>query len=208
MRTIFFDLDGTLIDSRPRLYKLFIDLLPGIDLSFSEYWDLKRLQVGHEKIILDHKAETKLSFEEFNKIWMTKIEEKEYLQLDIPFPGVNELLAELKKNQNRIVIVTSRQFTELAEWQIDQWGWKEYIDDIIVTEQVSEKSDLIKQRYKNLQPSDIILGDTGKDIEVGHQLGITSIAVVSGFRNQESLEKYKPDYIFKTVADIDFEKIS
>lgn len=208
MRTIFFDLDGTLIDSRPRLYKLFIDLLPGINLSFSEYWDLKRLQVGHEKIILDHKDETKLTFGEFNKIWMTKIEEKEYLQLDTPFPGVDEILEQLKKNENRIVIVTSRQFTELAEWQIDQWGWKEYIDDIIVTEQISEKSDLIRQRYKNLQPSDIIIGDTGKDIEVGHQLGIISIAVLSGFRNQESLEKYKPDYIFRTVPDIDFEKIS
>ncbi len=208
MRTIFFDLDGTLIDSRPRLYKLFIDLLPGIDLSFSEYWDLKRLQVGHEKIILDRKDGAKLTFEEFNKTWMAKIEEKEYLQLDTPFPEVDAMLAQLKKNENKVVIVTSRQFTEQAEWQIDQWGWKEYIDDIIVTGQTSEKTDLIRQRYKNLQPSDIIVGDTGKDIEVGHELGIISIAVLSGFRNKESLEKYKPDYIFSSVIDIDFEKIS
>jgi phosphoglycolate phosphatase len=206
MRNIFFDLDGTLIDSKQRLYKLFCDLLPKNNLSFTEYWDLKRLQVGHEKIISDLNNPG-LAFEDFHGNWMKKIESKEYLELDTPFPGVIEMLAGLKKKGNQVTIVTSRQFPELAQWQINKWGWQEYISNIIVTEQNAEKVDLIKRQFFTLDPSDIIAGDTGKDIEAGHQLGIISIAVLSGFRNRESLLKYKPDYIFDSVTEIDFEKI-
>jgi phosphoglycolate phosphatase len=206
MRNIFFDLDGTLVDSRPRLYKLFCDLLPTANLSFTKYWDLKRLQVGHEKIIAGFQ-DPELNFEEFNGHWMKKIEEKEYLELDTPFPGVKEMLARLKEEGNYITVVTARQFPELAKWQISKWGWQEYVDHIIVTEQSEEKFDMIRASFPVFESSDIIVGDTGKDIETGHQLGIISVAVLSGFRNKEALAKYKPDYIFDSVTEIDFKKI-
>ena len=48
---IFFDLDGTLIDSRLRLYKLFQDLVSSSNLTFSDYWNLKRNKISHKKIL-------------------------------------------------------------------------------------------------------------------------------------------------------------
>ena len=39
---IFFDLDGTLINSKMRLYSLFQELVSASNLSFDEYWNLKK----------------------------------------------------------------------------------------------------------------------------------------------------------------------
>ena len=41
-RNIFFDLDGTLLDVRARLYNLFIELAPETLCSLDEYWEIKR----------------------------------------------------------------------------------------------------------------------------------------------------------------------
>ena len=39
---IFFDLDGTLIDSKLRMYNLFQELVPQSNLTFVEYWEYKK----------------------------------------------------------------------------------------------------------------------------------------------------------------------
>lgn len=208
MRNIFFDLDGTLIDSRPRLYQLFSDLFPGTGFSFEDYWDLKRRQIGHEKIIADLNDPGNPTFEDFQKEWMQRIETKEYLALDIPFPGIKEMFSQLKQNGNSISIITSRQSPALVEWQIGQWGWQEYLTQILVTKQTTAKTELIKQHFPGLSAKDIMIGDTGKDIETARELGLISIAVLSGFLNKQSLLKYKPDYLFDLVTEIDFNKIN
>ncbi|MEZ5505246.1 MAG: HAD hydrolase-like protein, partial [Gammaproteobacteria bacterium] len=38
---VIFDLDGTLLASKQRLYALYIDLLPQLNLSFDQYWQYK-----------------------------------------------------------------------------------------------------------------------------------------------------------------------
>ena len=50
---LFFDLDGTLLNSRKRLYTLFQDLIPESKLSIDEYWDLKRDKIDHKTILME-----------------------------------------------------------------------------------------------------------------------------------------------------------
>ena len=45
-----------------------------------------------------------------------------------------------------------------------------------------------------------IIGDTEMDILVGKNLEILSIAVLSGIRNKEKLDAYKPDYIIEDIS--------
>ena len=51
---IIFDFDGTLIDSKERLFKLFSFLVPQSNLDFKAYWELKKQGIGHAEILEKH----------------------------------------------------------------------------------------------------------------------------------------------------------
>ena len=196
---IFFDLDGTLIDSKQRLYRLFQHLVPSSVLTFEEYWSYKKHKIDHKKIL-----ETKFSFSEknivsFQKNWMDKIELPEWLAFDKPFKGVTAYLIELQK-QHELYLVTARQFESSVLMQLADFGWTGIFTKVFVTAQKSEKIDMLENAVST-NSADWFVGDTGKDIETGKSLGIQTAAVLSGFLNQEKLTEYKPDIIVNTVID-------
>ena len=69
---IIFDLDGTLIDSSERMYRLFQDLVPESTFSKEEYWKLKRNKINHKVLLQMYFPD--MDFEEFNKKWLSLIE--------------------------------------------------------------------------------------------------------------------------------------
>ena len=196
---IIFDLDGTLIDSRERLYSLFQHLVPASDLTFEAYWIYKRNKIDHRKIL-----ETRYLFSEhaivsFQKNWMDKIELPEWLAFDKPFEGITAYLLELKR-QHELYLVTARQFESGVLIQLANFGWTNIFTKILVTAQKMEKIDLINNVIAtNL--ADWFVGDTGKDIETGKSMGIQTAAVLSGFLNREKLMEYNPDLIINSVTD-------
>jgi phosphoglycolate phosphatase len=195
---IFFDLDGTLIDSKKRLYFLFQNLVPSSNLSFSQYWSLKRNKVNHEKILTLKFNYTKSQFQDFEKLWMSQIELKEWLDFDTPIKGVNELLAGLYQKHS-LYIVTARQNIPNTLSQIEKFPWSCYITKVMITEQKYKKFELIK-KFTNVHSKDWFIGDTGKDIETGKILGINTAGIYSGFLNKQCLIKYKPDILLENVT--------
>ncbi len=199
---LFFDLDGTLIDAKPRLYKLFCDLVESDQLSFDQYWDLKRSKIGHESILNNYFSYSKKNIDDFNSTWLSLIETQQYLKLDIPFYGVQEFLKKLAEHHS-IYIVTARQFESTANEQIHQFGWDKIISGLFVTSQKEEKSTLI-QAKTSFSPTDWMIGDTGKDIQTGKILGVKTAAVLSGFQNKLVLEKYEPNIIVESILNLTF----
>src|SRR2546421_346944 len=49
---------------------------------------------------------------------------------------------------------------------------------------------------------DWYVGDTGIDIRTGKQLGVRTVAVLSGFRSEEALVAYEPDYVINDVREL------
>ncbi len=203
---IFFDLDGTLIDSRERLYQLFQKLVPQSKLSFDKYWSYKRNKIGHSEILVTHFNYSDNGIAEFQNKWMQEIELSEWLVLDKPFEGVTPFLNQLKQECN-LFVVTARQFESQAIKQIDQLGWSNIFSDILVTNQKFEKYDLLTRLADNIERSDWFVGDTGKDIQTGKRLGINTAAVLSGFLNAEKLSEYKPDIIVENVLMVPFKPV-
>lgn len=199
---VFFDLDGTLLDSRERLYQLFQHLVPDSKLSFYEYWELKRNKIGHKEILKTHFSYSDEAFSSFEKIWMENIELPEWLALDKPFDGITNYLRELKIKHS-LYIVTARQFEDVAIQQINQNGWKGIFEKILVTCKKMEKYDLIKSAVE-VSNEDWFVGDTGKDIQIGKQLGINTAAVLSGFLNRDRLVEYNPDLIVYNANELKF----
>lgn len=199
---IFFDLDGTLLDSKERLYQLFQALVPNSKLTFDEYWKLKRNKIGHREIL---QSQFKYSFDAFSifeKEWLKKIELPEWLSKDIPFYGLTEYLKELR-HRHRLYIVTARQFKSGAVEQVKQFGWSDFFEDVLVTGQNLEKVDLIKNNVL-VSEEDWFVGDTGKDIQCGKELSMSTAGVLTGFMNKEQLKNYNPDIIVNKVTDLTF----
>jgi phosphoglycolate phosphatase len=102
---LIFDLDGTLIDSTLRLYKLFQSLVPNSKLTYDEYWELKRNKINHKEILTSKFNYTTEAYELFEKEWMIEIEKTQWLALDKPFEGVTQMLIDLSQ-YHKLFLVT------------------------------------------------------------------------------------------------------
>lgn len=200
---IFFDLDGTLIDSRPRLYHLFQSLVPNSTLSFDQYWELKRNKINHKQILFSKFNYAEEQYSEFEKKWMLEIELKKWLDLDAPFKGVEDKLLELS-SKHTLFVITARQSERSTLEQIKLLGWQGIFNKVLVTSQKQEKYDLIKKNVLTTS-EDWFVGDTGKDIQTGKLLGLKTAAVLTGFLSKQNLLQYHPDIIEDNITCINFE---
>ncbi len=200
-RHIFLDFDGTLIDSRQRLYALFCELVPECALSFKEYWRIKRNKINQHDLLQRYFLYSDAKVNAFKCEWMKKIEEPDRLAMDVPFKGVKEFLMSAALDVS-LYLVTARQHPAYVEMQIKQFGWQNYFTDIFVTAQRQSKSALI-QANTTYAYNDILVGDTGEDIVAGKELGIITVAVTTGVLSESILREYQPDQLLDTVAMLD-----
>ena len=201
MKRVFFDFDGTLIDSRRRLYELFKSMVPESNFSFDEYWLLKRSGFSHSYILGKEYKYHHDQIKQFTLDWMHLIEDEKWIKYDTDYEGVTEHLDFLTKKKNKLYLTTNRQKKDIVLKQVEQLKWTHFFEEILVTEQTTTKYNIIKPYVLNKNEC-YLVADTGKDIEEGKQLGIHTIAVTSGFLNKETLEQYKPDVIIDDVTKL------
>ena len=196
---IVFDLDGTLIDSRPRMYALFAELVPASGLGADAYWALKQAKVSHEHILRQRLGYDEERLAEFIDAWMARIESPAMLALDTTFPGMHATLDRLAA-QARLHVCTARQHRQPVLDQLERLRLLSYFTTVMVTEQTTDKDALIARHVPDLSAHDWMLGDTGKDVQVGKALGMRTCAVLSGFLSHASLAPYGPDLILDNAA--------
>ncbi|WP_226455374.1 HAD family hydrolase [Pseudomonas sp. AF03-9] len=197
---IIFDLDGTLIDSRLRLYQLFQKLVPESRLDYIQYWDFKFAGLSNEAILSRQFGLGETQVIEFRERWMDLIESPEFLSIDTNFPGVHAALSRLK-SEAKLYVCTARQLVDPVYVQLESLKLLEYFESVMVTEQRNTKDFLISQNVKDLSSADWVIGDTGKDIQVGAALGMSTCAVLTGFMKREALLKYCPSRVVESVID-------
>jgi phosphoglycolate phosphatase len=196
---IIFDLDGTLVDSRMRLYSLFQQLTPESFFCFNEYWDLKKSRHTHRHILSNIFGKDSTAIDIFESNWMRLIESESLLAIDKLFPYIKVNLKLLAQHAT-LHLCTARQFRDSTMTQIEQLGILPYFQNILVTGQKLTKEDIIRQNITDLSNEDWMVGDSGKDILSGKTLGIRTCAVLSGFMSETYLREYKPDLILDNAA--------
>lgn len=199
-KNIFFDFDGTLIDCRTRLYNLFVELVPESNFTFDEYWEIKRKRIDQKKLLMGTFNYSEEDVKKFKIKWLNKVEEKERLKSDTPFQFSKIILEKLHLKYN-LFVVTNRQSKQLVIGQIKSYYWSSFFQKILVTEQLQTKEELIKSNCQ-VSSEDYFIGDTGEDILTGKSLGIKTIAVASGFLNNEILKEYEPDIILNGIEEL------
>ncbi|MCR4925226.1 MAG: HAD hydrolase-like protein [Clostridiales bacterium] len=192
-----FDLDGTLINASNRLYKLFQALVPESNFSLSDYWKLKRNKVNHQKILSEYFSNC--SFDVFNKKWLALIESPEYLQFDCLYDDTKRVLEILSKD-NALYLLTARQSRENLLKELESLDIARYFLEILATENKTDKSELLRQIEFN--KNDFFVSDMGKDIAIGNDAGLITVAIAHGFMSKECLSKYNPCFIIDELSDL------
>lgn len=199
---IIFDLDGTLICSKRRLYELFCDLLESRELSYIEYWNLKFLGNSNQDILKNTFKYSSEQVDLFINHWMINIETNKYLEMDTLITGADDFLRNISQS-NDLYICTARQSVAQVQEQMEKIGIIDFFEKIFVTEQIQSKKQLLIESGLVLSANDCFVGDTGHDIMTGKELGLTTYAVLSGFMSRAKLEFYSPDFIVDDLTFLD-----
>lgn len=207
----FFDFDGPILDVSDRYFTVYAHTLRecgGDPLSKAEYWNLKRNNISEMEIIsktLEKKRIVKYLLQ--RKIL---IEDPSFLSLDRIWP---DLLSDYKTILKKYpaILVTLRSNPQNLQRQLIDLGIGSWFHQVLSHSNIDMADDRWKIKVQLIQKSkllnkikpneSIFFGDTETDILTGKALGMKTVAISFGIRNQEILLKYQPDLIFDTPND-------
>jgi phosphoglycolate phosphatase-like HAD superfamily hydrolase len=202
---IFFDLDGTLIDVSERNYRVYKEvtaLFRGTPLPKEKYWEFKRKKTKWP-VLLPLSGLAADIEPVYLAEFIQKIEEPEYLKLDMLYLGALDAVDELAR-KNECYIVSLRRNHDNLLRQIEWLHLAPHFTMILSGHSEGDgydvKTQLIKEELR--EKEGIIIGDTEADIIAGQTLGIVTVALTSGIRDAEFLTELKPDHIVAGIGDV------
>jgi phosphoglycolate phosphatase len=203
---IFFDLDGPLLDVSERYQTLHRDLLYGmgvIPLAPKVYWERKRKRCPEAAILEE------LGISELEPLYSRKrlefIESDSYLAHDRLWPWTSSVLTALTARYS-LILVTVRSNRAALERQLTRLNVQRFFNDVL-TEPAADPVDAQKSRLirnylsQHCLPTygSWIIGDTEADIGAGRLLGLTTVAVRCGIRDDEYLVRINPTYLVDDI---------
>jgi phosphoglycolate phosphatase len=209
---VIFDLDGTLIDSSEDIANAQIYAISSVSGIAPDQIDRKKLTsllgkglvetflpfLSHEQQhLIPQMVEAYRSFYADNLTTYTKV-----------FPGMPELLAELKA-AGRITAVATTKYFSTTERLVEHFGLKPYLDFVQGTDHDSFplKPDpyilnLLLQRASLSAADTLMIGDTDNDVICAQRAGVASIGVTWGAWGELALAQLGPDGIAHNVPQL------
>lgn len=124
-----------------------------------------------------------------------------------PYPGINELLEELKARGAKLAIVTSKS-RETVDMAFRSIPIEPYFDTVISTDDTDNHKPhpqplLLAMRRLDLTPGEsVYIGDSPFDIQAGQAAGTTTVAVGWGMFAPVRLKELEPDFFFEKPDEI------
>lgn len=207
---VFFDLDGTLIQSEFGIIKSAQYALSkmGVDVGEDDYSELLRF-IGPPLYNSFHDF---YGMEDEDAMQAVKYY-REYYEVsglfDAPlYEGIEELTDKLYRAGKKLFVVTSKSAVT-AKRIIDHYGLGDRFSDVIgpdKSEKSPDKKMLIERAITENDIADkasvIMVGDRFYDIVGADEAGVDSIGVLYGYGSREELEEAGATYIAETPEDI------
>ena len=206
--TVFFDLDGTLVDSGEgvrnsveyALKKFGIEVEnkdslscfigPPLTVSFKTFYGFD-----------DENADRGVAY--YREYYKDKGIFEGYV-----YDGIEETLKRLKDAGKRVMVATSKP-EEYAKRVLEKFGIAKYFDFIagatLDEKTRANKIEIMQYAFDSCgaSPSDtIMVGDRLFDIEGAKHFGMECIAVLYGYGSMEEFKRYGAEYIVETAEDV------
>lgn len=202
MKILIFDFDGTIADS--------FDLVLAISNRLAEEFGYPQTcpeDVNHLKNLSSREIFRRSGVSFLRLPFLLRrlrIElNREIRQLQ-PIPGIQEALWALKRQGNRLGIVTSNSRENVIAF-LETQNLLELFDFVDSGLTLFGKSRVIKRtlRQYRLDPTTVIyVGDETRDIEAARRTGVQAVAVTWGFNSSRALGAEYPDFLIHSPAEL------
>lgn len=210
-RCCIFDLDGTLLNTLQSLQNTTNATLSHFNLgSIDEPHIRKFVGDGYKMLVkralLYAKDEALLHYEQALKVYM---EEFAVHCMDgvMPYDGIHTLLDDLKRRGIRLAVLSNKPHEKTVAGIHEIFG--EGYFDFVAGEQpgINRKPDpegvlRIRKQLDVSAEECLYIGDTNTDMETGIAAGVDTVGVLWGFRDEEELASYHPNYLVRTPKEI------
>ena len=215
IKALFFDLDGTLIDSSDDLSNSINYMLRSIGKEQKDEKIIKSwIGNGAKSLVLRSLVD---SFDTEIKIESRLLEDALYIFLDHYkknlciktklYPNVLETLKEAKDQGFVLAIITNKPF-EFVKPILKELGIEDYFDLILGGDSLPQKKPspaplLHALKKLGLDSNEtIMIGDSKNDIISANEANITSFALNYGYNQNEDLSIYNPDLLLDRFEHI------
>ncbi|MEI3607442.1 pyrophosphatase PpaX [Pseudogracilibacillus sp. SE30717A] len=203
IKTILFDLDGTLIDTNELIHNSFEHTFTHYGYSFTRE---EILQFNGPPLIQTFTdLNPELAEEMITTYRKHNLEHhNDYVQL---FPNVKETLATLHQAGIKMGIVSAKMRPGV-QLGLKVTGIDSYFDTIVSVDDVQNPKPHPEPVLKGLRNLDgdtesaIMVGDNYHDIESGKNAGLQTVAVAWSLKGKEYLQDFKPTYMIEDMRDL------
>lgn len=206
IKHLCFDLDGTLVKSAKTIYNTTIKTLDEVGITHKiPEEDFHKMIGQHFNDIFNHFGINVSDFEQFIKVY--KKNYFDFINDSELYEGVTEVLSQLKKNDYKISLLTTKA-QDQAEKIITHFNLDKYFDLIMgrrdgIPHKPSPEPLLMICRELNIEPPEtIMIGDTELDILCGKNAGAKTCATTFGYRESVLLMNYNPDFLINSFNEI------
>ena len=206
--TVFFDLDGTIIDSGEGVSNSVLYALNKFGINETKENALKFIGPPLAESFKEFYGFSEEKAAEGIKIYREYYREKGIYECYV-YEGITDLLKGLKENGYKVVLCTSKP-EEYACKILEHFDIIKYFDypcGATMDEKTrASKDDVMQYAFETSgakKESTIMVGDRMFDINSANKFGIDSIGVTFGYGSRKELEDAKATYVFDTAKEIE-----
>ena len=208
--TILFDLDGTLTDPAEGITKAVETALNHFGITVEDRTSLNKF-IGPplDESFPEFYGFTPEQTREATAVFREYFGRQGWLE-NVPYPGIDKLLGDLKAAGKRLVIATSKP-EEFAVRIMHHFGLARYMDVIagapMDNQEGAKKASVIRDALRRCGLEDltsaVMVGDRRHDVAGGHAVGVQVIGVLYGYGDRAEHEAAGADFIAEDIPALE-----
>ena len=208
IEAVIFDLDGTLLNTLDDLTASVNHIFEKYGLPLQETSDVRRNMGNGARYLLSHMMPQGTDTPGFDGILSEYGEyyKEHCMELTAPFPGIMDMVRNLKKEGIRMAIVSNKGDEAVKE--LSSVYFEDLMDSAVgerpgIRRKPEPDSLLAAAAEMGVQKDKILyVGDSEVDYETAKRAGMRCVLVEWGFRDKEDLEALQPDYLISSADEL------